>query len=68
MGQAKNRGTKEERTAKAVVRNEKISTFLINRGHTDPKKINKVMGMIVNDPQKRNLAFDKMGEEENVEK
>lgn len=67
MGQAKNRGTREERVEKAITRNSNIRTFLENKGHTDPKKINKVMGMIVNDSQKRNLAFDKIGEKENSE-
>ena len=59
MGQAKKRGTKEERTEQAIKRNERIR-LVISTQTNDPKKIEKVMSRVINDPQKRNLQFDKI--------
>jgi hypothetical protein len=59
MGQAKKRGTKEERIEQAIKRNERIR-LVVSTQTDDPKKIEKVMSRVINDPQKRNLQFDKI--------
>ena len=59
MGQAKKRGTREERIEQAIKRNERIR-LVVSTQTDDPKKIEKVMSRVINDPQKRNLQFDKM--------
>ena len=59
MGQAKKRGTKEERIEQAIKRNERIR-LVVSTQTDDPKKIEKVMSRVINDPQKKNLQFDKI--------
>lgn len=59
MGQAKKRGTREERIEQAIKRNERIR-LVVSTQTDDPKKIEKVMSRVINDPQKRNLQFDKI--------